>query len=54
MHIIIIDGVLNLVIVADMNNIIILFSQTLIDNQIRTIWGGSLLPNPNACWDWVG
>jgi hypothetical protein len=54
MHIIIIGSLLNLVIVADTNNIIILFPQTIVDNQVHTVWGGNLLPNPNACWDWVG
>jgi len=32
----------------------ILFPQTIVDNSIHTIWGGTLLSNPNACWDWVG
>ncbi|KAA8643914.1 hypothetical protein EYZ11_005470 [Aspergillus tanneri] len=39
---------------ADTNNIIILFPQAVTDNSLHTIWGGMLLPNTNACWDWVG
>ncbi|KAL1960134.1 hypothetical protein VTO42DRAFT_306 [Malbranchea cinnamomea] len=39
---------------ADTNNIIVLFPQAVPDYTIRLIWGGTLLPNPNGCWDWVG
>ena len=40
--------------VLDTNNIIVLFPQARVDYQIHTIWGGTFLSNPNACWDWVG
>ncbi|CAG8902068.1 unnamed protein product [Penicillium egyptiacum] len=39
---------------ADTNNIIIAFPQAVVDYSIHTVWGGTMLPNPNACWDWVG
>ena len=38
----------------DTNNIVILYPQTKRDNTLRVIWGGTMLPNPNACWDWTG
>jgi hypothetical protein len=40
--------------VLDTNNIIILYPQAVVDNTIHTIWGGTMLNNPNACFDWVG
>ncbi|OBT40391.1 hypothetical protein VE00_10082 [Pseudogymnoascus sp. WSF 3629] len=39
---------------ADMNSIIILFPQAIPDSTSHTVWSGTLLPNPNGCWDWVG
>jgi hypothetical protein len=39
---------------ADTNNIIILYPQAIADNTMHTVWTGTLLPNPNGCWDWVG
>ncbi|MFY3386605.1 prolyl oligopeptidase family serine peptidase [Paracidovorax sp. MALMAid1276] len=39
---------------ADTNNIIVLFPQTKIDNTSRSTTASGSLPNPNACWDWVG
>lgn len=33
---------------------IILYPQAIPDNTMHTIWGGTLLSNPNGCWDWVG
>lgn len=39
---------------ADTNNIIILYPQATIDYSIHPIWGGLYIPNPNACFDWVG
>jgi hypothetical protein len=41
-------------VVLDTNNIIILYPQTIPDYIPKIVWGGTLLPNPNACWDWVG
>lgn len=38
----------------DTNKIIVLYPQAKRDSVPRIIWGGSLLPNPNACWDWNG
>lgn len=38
----------------DNNDIIILYPQAIPDNTVHTIWGGTLLSNPNGCWDWVG
>ena len=32
---------------------IILYPQTTVDGTLRRTWNG-WLPNPNACWDWVG
>jgi hypothetical protein len=53
-HTIIIDGLLNLVIVIDTNNIIILYPQTIADSQSHTVMHGDSVSNPNACWDWIG
>ncbi|MBU0890552.1 MAG: prolyl oligopeptidase family serine peptidase [Gammaproteobacteria bacterium] len=39
---------------ADTNNIIVLFPQTKVDNTSRSTAASGSLPNPNACWDWVG
>ena len=39
---------------ADTNSIIVLFPQTKTDNTSRQTTASSSLPNPNACWDWVG
>ncbi|KAL2867412.1 Alpha/Beta hydrolase protein [Aspergillus lucknowensis] len=39
---------------ADTNNIIILYPQATTDNTMHPVWNGGQLPNPNACWDWVG
>lgn len=38
----------------DTNNIIILYPQTTSDTVPRSIWGGTISANPNACWDWNG
>lgn len=43
-----------MVFLADTNNIIILYPQTVPDNTLHTIWGGYVITNSNACWDWVG
>lgn len=39
---------------ADTNSIIVLFPQTVVDNTSRSTSASGSLPNPNACWDWVG
>lgn len=39
---------------ADTNNIIVLFPQAKVDNTSRSTAASGSLPNPNACWDWVG
>jgi hypothetical protein len=33
---------------------IILYPQAIPDNVVHSIWGGTVLSNPNGCWDWVG
>ena len=39
---------------ADTNSIIVLFPQAKVDNTNRSTSASGSLPNPNACWDWVG
>ncbi|KAJ6000122.1 hypothetical protein N7481_000531 [Penicillium waksmanii] len=39
---------------TDTNKIIVVFPQAIADSSTHTVWSGSMLPNPNACWDWVG
>ena len=39
---------------ADTNSIIVLFPQTKVDNTNRSTAASGSLPNPNACWDWIG
>lgn len=39
---------------ADTNSIVVLFPQTQVDNTSRQTAASGSLPNPNACWDWVG
>ncbi|GIX22854.1 MAG: hypothetical protein KatS3mg122_0085 [Caldimonas sp.] len=39
---------------ADTNRIVVLFPQTKVDNTSRSTAASGLLPNPNACWDWIG
>jgi poly(3-hydroxybutyrate) depolymerase len=39
---------------ADTNHIIVLFPQAKVDNTNRSTAASGSLPNPNACWDWVG
>lgn len=39
---------------ADTNGIVVLFPQTKPDNTARSTAASGTLPNPNACWDWVG
>ena len=39
---------------ADTNDIIVLFPQAVADETMHTVWSGMELPNPNACFDWVG
>jgi poly(3-hydroxybutyrate) depolymerase len=39
---------------ADTNSIIVLFPQTQVDNTNRQTTASGSLPNPNACFDWVG
>lgn len=41
-------------IVADTNNIIILFPQAIPNDNTLVIWDGTLLSNPYGCWDFVG
>lgn len=33
---------------------IILYPQAIPDYVVHSIWGGTVLSNPNGCWDWVG
>jgi hypothetical protein len=42
------------VVVADTNNIIILFPQAIPSLEYAVIWGGYVLDNPYGCWDWYG
>ena len=39
---------------ADTNNMVVLFPQAKTDNTSRPTAASGNLPNPNACWDWVG
>lgn len=39
---------------TDTNNIIIVYPQATTDYTPHTIWSGTTLSNPNACFDWVG
>lgn len=39
---------------ADTNSIIVLFPQAKVDSTNRSTSASGSLPNPNACWDWVG
>jgi poly(3-hydroxybutyrate) depolymerase len=39
---------------ADTNQIIVLFPQTKPDSTSRPTAASGSLPNPNACWDWIG
>jgi poly(3-hydroxybutyrate) depolymerase len=39
---------------ADTNRIVVLFPQTKVDSTSRPTSASGSLPNPNACWDWVG
>lgn len=39
---------------ADTNGIVVLFPQAKTDNVSRATAASGSLPNPNACWDWVG
>lgn len=39
---------------ADTNGIVVLFPQARTDNVSRATAASGSLPNPNACWDWVG
>lgn len=39
---------------ADTNSIIVLFPQAKVDNTLRSTAASGTLPNPNACWDWIG
>jgi poly(3-hydroxybutyrate) depolymerase/chitodextrinase len=39
---------------ADTNNMVVLFPQAKTDNTSRPTAASGSLPNPNACWDWVG
>lgn len=39
---------------ADTNSIIVLFPQTVVDNVQRPTAASGSVPNPNACWDWIG
>lgn len=39
---------------ADTNQMIVLFPQTKTDSTSRQTTASGMLPNPNACWDWVG
>lgn len=39
---------------ADTNSIIVLFPQAQVDSTSRQTAASGLLPNPNACFDWVG
>ncbi len=39
---------------ADTNRMVLLFPQAKVDNTNRPTAKSGSLPNPNACWDWVG
>lgn len=39
---------------ADTNGIVLLFPQAKTDNSSRSTARSGSLPNPNACWDWIG
>ncbi|WP_414636791.1 fibronectin type III domain-containing protein [Aquabacterium sp.] len=39
---------------ADTNDIVVLFPQTKVDSSNRVTAASGALPNPNACWDWIG
>ena len=39
---------------ADTNSIIVLFPQAKVDNTSRQTAASGSLPNPNACFDWIG
>jgi hypothetical protein len=39
---------------ADTNGIVVLFPQTKVDGSSRPTSASGSLPNPNACWDWIG
>lgn len=39
---------------ADTNDIIVLFPQTRVDDSWHLTADSGGLPNPNACWDWIG
>jgi hypothetical protein len=39
---------------ADTNGIVVLFPQTKVDSTSRPTSASGSLPNPNACWDWIG
>ncbi|MBS7808189.1 PHB depolymerase family esterase [Variovorax sp. PCZ-1] len=39
---------------ADTNSVIVLFPQTKVDSISRSTAASGSLPNPNACWDWIG
>jgi chitodextrinase len=39
---------------ADTNGIVVLFPQTRIDGTLRPTSASGSVPNPNACWDWIG
>jgi len=39
---------------ADTNSIIVLFPQTRVDNTVHSTAASNMLPNGNACWDWIG
>ena len=39
---------------ADTNRIVVLFPQTKVDNTTHATAASGTLPNPNACFDWVG
>ncbi|KAK7215874.1 hypothetical protein V2G26_003877 [Clonostachys chloroleuca] len=39
---------------ADTNNIIIHYPQAKTDYSVHPVWGGLILNNPNACFDWIG
>ncbi|RKK64608.1 hypothetical protein BFJ69_g16690 [Fusarium oxysporum] len=38
----------------DANKIIILYPQAKVDHTVHSIWGGTMLSNSNACFDWMG
>ena len=39
---------------ADTNNLIVLFPQAKVDNGTHATAASGTLPNPNACFDWIG